>query len=175
LCNNHKLYIIVPCFKVKKHIGAVLTEVPDFVDRVILVDDACPEGSGKYVESLLSEGQIPPSLVHKIEVLCHHQNQGVGEAMCTGYKSAYSQDTDIAVKVDSDGQMDLSLFAKILAPTYQRLCRLHKRQSLLLPPRLSPNAPTIRLIGNAGLSFLTKLSSGYWQIMDPIAATPHLG
>jgi hypothetical protein len=27
--------------------------------------------------------------------------------------------------------------------------------------------PTVRLIGNAALSFMTKLSSGYWNIFDP--------
>ena len=44
--------------------------------------------------------------------------------------------------------------------------RLYKRKPFLFLENVS-KMPTLRLIGNAFLSLLTKISSGYWDLFDP--------
>jgi glycosyltransferase involved in cell wall biosynthesis len=161
-----KVVVVIPCYRVKAHIAQVLSEIPHRVDQVLLVDDACPEGSGEFVESLVAQKKLPDLIASKVQVLYHAQNQGVGGATLTGYHAALKLGADIAVKVDGDGQMDLALLPKFIEPILANQADYTKGNRFYYPRAVS-KMPWVRLIGNAGLSFLNKLSSGYWNIMDP--------
>lgn len=153
-----RVAVTIPCFKVKAHILGVLNEIGDEVKCIYVVDDCCPEGSGKYV----LDNQADP----RVKVLFHQQNQGVGGATCTGYRAALNEDIDIVVKLDGDGQMPPRLIPKLIKPLldrkadYSKGTRFHSLQSL----RAMPFA---RKLGNSCLSFVSKAASGYWNIMDP--------
>lgn len=155
--DKYKVAVVIPCYKVSGHISTVILSLPEFIDHIIVVDDACPESSGKIAQAIEND---------KITVITHEQNQGVGGAVISGYKKAIELNCDFAVKVDGDGQMDPSYIGSLVKPLalgkadFSKGNRFRDFQALKAMPAL-------RLIGNNALSFLEKGYSGYWDIMDP--------
>jgi glycosyltransferase involved in cell wall biosynthesis len=152
------LAVVVPSYKVTSHILETLSEIGSEVSYIFVVDDACPDGSGKLVQEKVSDPRV--------KVIFHEQNLGVGGAMITGYKAALETDADIVVKLDGDGQMAPALIKDLVAPIVSGRADYTKGDRLDSLTGLS-QMPSIRLIGNAGLSLLTKISTGYWNITDP--------
>jgi len=153
-----KICVIIPAFKVKEHIAAVIEKVPVDINSIYIVDDCCPEKSGTYV---MSQNSDP-----RVEVLFHDENKGVGGAMKTGYLHALKNGNDVCIKLDGDGQMNPALIPKFLQPIldgnadYTKGNRFHSIESL-------ESMPFTRKLGNACLSLINKFTSGYWNIMDP--------
>lgn len=150
--------VIIPTYKTKKQILGVLEKIPSCVKEIIIVDDACPENTGRHVEENCQD--------KRITIIYHPQNMGVGGAMISGYKAALKGDQDYFVKIDSDGQMnpeELERFIKPLRNGYTDYTKGNRFYSL----DMLKGMPTIRVLGNAILSFVSKASSGYWDIMDP--------
>ena len=153
-----KISVVIPCYKVRKHIMQVIAKCGDEVWRIYVVDDFCPEESGKYVENLIED--------LRVRVLYHEQNLGVGGAVMTGYRAAIADGAEVIVKIDGDGQMDTSLIPRFIEPILAGEADYTKGNRFfdLEQVRAMPKA---RLFGNAVLSFMTKLSSGYWDLFDP--------
>lgn len=151
--------VVIPCYKVTRHIQKVIEGIPLEINNIYCIDDACPDQSGKLIQKLFPDDP-------RIQVLFHSENMGVGGAVKTGYIQALRDGVKICIKMDGDGQMDprfLPIFIEALAAEkfdYVKGNRFHS-------PRLLKKMPAIRLFGNAGVSFLSKLSSGYWHLMDP--------
>jgi glycosyltransferase involved in cell wall biosynthesis len=150
--------VIVPSYKVTSHVVETLSEIGKEVSYIFVVDDACPDGSGKLVQEKISDSRV--------KVIFHEENLGVGGAMITGYKAALDTDADIIVKLDGDGQMNPALISELVAPIVNGRADYTKGDRLDSLTGLS-QMPSIRLFGNAGLSLLTKISTGYWNITDP--------
>ena len=154
---ENKIAVVIPCYRVPDTIEQVIVTLPDMVDQIIVVDDACPANSGKIAEALGNE---------KVCVIYHEANQGVGGAVMTGYQKALDLGCDMVIKVDGDGQMDPKYIPDLLEPLieneadYTKGNRFYDFQALR-------SMPKIRLFGNNTLSFMEKLFSGYWHIMDP--------
>lgn len=153
-----RLAVIIPSFKVTKHILGVVARIGPEVDRIYIVDDKCPEGSGDFVEKNCPD--------KRVVVLKNSTNQGVGGAVIAGYRAAILDGMDVLIKVDGDGQMDPSLIPQLVAPILDGTADYTKGNRFFSPEALT-GMPATRLIGNAGLSFLTKAASGYWDIVDP--------
>ena len=153
-----KLAAVIPCFRVRRHIVAVVEGVLPHVDHVFVVDDCCPELTGDLVAAT-----FPPD---RVTVMRHPVNQGVGGATVTGYCAAFAAGHDIAIKIDGDGQMDAAHIQDLVHPIiakeadYTKGNRFYQREHLA-------RMPMVRLFGNSVLSLMTKISSGYWNIMDP--------
>ena len=153
-----RIAVVIPSYKVTKHILTVLERIGSEVTQIYVVDDACPDGSGEFVKKYCYD--------NRIKVLTHSSNQGVGGAVLTGYASALADGMDIVVKIDGDGQMDPSLLPQIIAPItsgradYAKGNRFDTLESL-------EQMPKIRIFGNAVLSLMSKISTGYWNITDP--------
>ncbi|MDH4470193.1 MAG: glycosyltransferase family 2 protein [Verrucomicrobiae bacterium] len=154
---ENKISVVIPCYKVKKHILDVISKIGSEVSTIYVIDDCCPEDSGQYAASLSDA---------RIKVIYHRKNQGVGGAVMTGYVAAISDGATIIVKIDGDGQMDPSLIPKFIAPILSNEADYTKGNRFFDVESVR-NMPKIRLIGNIALSFLTKLSSGYWNLFDP--------
>jgi dolichol-phosphate mannosyltransferase len=120
--------------------------------------DCCPDGSGSFVESNCRD--------ERVVVLRNAKNQGVGAAVVRGYEAAIEDGIDVIVKIDGDGQMDPSLIPDFVAPITAGEADYTKGNRFFDLERVR-GMPKVRLFGNAALSFMTKLSSGYWDIFDP--------
>ena len=150
--------VVIPSFRVTQHILDVLENIGPEVERIYLIDDACPDGSGEFVKKHSKD--------ERVRVLFHETNQGVGGAVVTGYKAALADNIDVVVKVDGDGQMDPGLILTIAKPVlegnadYSKGNRFDSLENLF-------SMPKTRIFGNAVLSLWSKLSSGYWNITDP--------
>ena len=153
-----KLAVVVPCFRERANILAVLAAMPPEVTAIYCVDDGCPQHTGDWIAEHCRDARV--------EVLRHSHNQGVGAAMRTGYRTALTAGVDIVVKIDGDGQMDPRELSRLIAPIvadqadYTKGNRFFRLEGLISMPRA-------RLLGNTVLSFVSKLSTGYWQSFDP--------
>ena len=153
-----RIAVVIPCYRERSLIGGVLAQIPDFVRKIYVIDDACPEGTAEYVETNCME--------ERIVVLRHLQNQGVGAAVLTGYRQALRDEMEVLVKLDGDAQMDPRKILRFVDPIlngeadYTKGNRFYQLRSLR-------EMPKIRIIGNMMLTFFSKLSSGYWNLFDP--------
>lgn len=155
---NERIGVVIPSYKVRTHILEVIFAIGPEVERIYVIDDCCPDKSGEFVET---QCQDP-----RVTVLYHKHNQGVGGAVLTGYRAAIDEDMDIIVKVDGDGQMEPALIPQFVAPILAGEADYTKGNRFFDLEQIHA-MPKMRLIGNAGLSFLTKISSGYWDLFDP--------
>ena len=153
-----RIAVVIPCFRVKRYILDVIARIGPEVDAIYVVDDKCPEGSGAFVTEQVTDARVT--------VLFHGENQGVGGATLTGMRRAAEQGATVVVKIDGDGQMDPMLIDRFVTPILRGEADYTKGNRFYDLDRIR-SMPTIRLIGNAALSFVTKLSSGYWDVFDP--------
>ena len=156
--NQACISVVIPCYRVTQHILSVISKVGQEVSHIYVVDDCCPDESGKLVRDNCSDSRV--------KVLYNHKNQGVGGAVMRGYQAAIKDGTDIIVKIDGDGQMNPALISTFVAPILLGEADYTKGNRFFNLEYLS-GMPYVRLFGNAVLSFLTKLSSGYWDLFDP--------
>lgn len=152
-----KIAVVIPAHGVAGQIKKVILSLPSDIDHIIVVDDACPEGSGKVAAGVPLE---------KVTVVYHEKNLGVGGAVITGYKKAMEMGCDIIVKMDGDAQMDAGQIPRLVRPLIKGKADYTKGNRFRDFERLK-TMPRVRLIGNSALSFLVKLASGYWDVMDP--------
>ncbi len=155
---NLHIAVVIPSYRVVKHILGVLSAIGPEIWRIYVIDDKCPEGSGDYVEDNCIDTRVV--------VLRHGTNQGVGSAVMTGYRAAIADGADIIVKVDGDGQMDPALIPNFIEPILAGEADYTKGNRFFYLEEIRA-MPKVRLFGNAVLSFMTKLSSGYWDVFDP--------
>jgi glycosyltransferase involved in cell wall biosynthesis len=148
--------VVIPAYDEERLIEATLAGVPDFVDRVYVVDDA---SSDKTAERALAVGDP------RVDVVRHERNQGVGAAILTGYRRARDDRVDVTAVMAADNQMDPADLESLVVPVargevdYAKANRLFTGQAWELIPRT-------RYLGNAVLSMLTKIASGYWHVAD---------
>jgi dolichol-phosphate mannosyltransferase len=150
--------VVIPSYRVKAHILSVIERIGEECSLIYVVDDRCPESSGQYVLDHCEDSRV--------RVVFHEENQGVGGAVLSGYRQAIADGATVIVKLDGDGQMDPSWIPALTTEIamgeadYAKGDRFYDRESAV-------GMPAVRLFGNAVLSFLTKFSSGYWDIVDP--------
>jgi len=153
-----RLAVVIPCYRVKAHILSVVSAIGPEVSNIYVIDDACPDGSGKFVEENSKD--------KRLSFIFHEENRGVGGAVISGYKAAYADGADVVVKIDGDGQMDPSLISTIAKPVlegnadYSKGDRFDSLENLF-------GMPKVRIFGNAVLSLWAKFSTGYWSMTDP--------
>lgn len=148
--------IVIPCFRVESHIAAVIRSIPDHFRTIICVDDASPDSTSRVIEELGDS---------RVVLLRHPANRGVGGAVKTGYAEAVRRGADVCVKMDGDGQMSADDIDDLVAPLLEGWADYAKGNRFVDLKALQ-RMPTTRLIGNAVLSFASKLASGYWNMLD---------
>ena len=161
MLEGKRIAVVVPCYNEENKVGEVLDTMPAFVDCVIVVDDTSRDGTAEvvrgYVDRQGADGRI---------VLIEHEvNGGVGAAIVTGYKDAIDREMDVVAVMAGDAQMAPDELASIAGPVargetdYTKGNRLFYRGAWETIPRH-------RYLGNAFLSMLTKIASGYWHVAD---------
>ena len=153
-----KIAAVIPCYRSIGQVLDVLAAIAPSVFLIVVVDDACPDQTGAFVEQHCTDGRVT--------VVRNTVNKGVGGAVMTGYAVALARGADIVVKLDSDGQMDPAMLPALVEPILRGHADYVKGNRFFNIDDVQ-SMPAIRILGNACLSFLTKLSSGYWHIFDP--------
>jgi glycosyltransferase involved in cell wall biosynthesis len=158
MLNEKSIGVVVPAHNESSQIGSVIETIPDFVDKVIVVDDASVDDTAEIVEQYRQKSD-------KIEIIRHETNQGVGGAIATGYKLARDAGVEVTAVMAGDGQMDPGELETILAPIIEGSADYVKGNRLFYGDawRMIPH---YRYLGNSFLSLLTKIASGYWHIAD---------
>jgi len=157
MMDNAKIAVVIPAFRVGDTIKGVVLSIPDFVDYIVVVDDACPDLSGKEAEKTDRRN---------LAVIYHERNQGVGGALVSGYRKAMELGCEIVIKIDGDGQMDPKHISNLISPLIHDEAD-YTKGNRFQDLRALKTMPKIRLFGNSALSFMVKLASGYWNIIDP--------
>ncbi len=150
--------VVIPCHRASRHVLAVLAAIPDWVASIHVVDDGCPEQTGRQVET----GTDDP----RVRVHFNEQNLGVGGAVLRGYAEALACGANVIVKIDGDGQMDPALMRWFVEPILRGEADYTKGNRFFDLSNIR-RMPGMRIVGNAALSFMAKLSTGYWDIFDP--------
>lgn len=150
--------VLIPAYKEANQIGRVLRGLPEYVDHVVVIDDASPDDTAEIVREV---GRSDPRVV-LIEL---ERNAGVGGALAHGYRWAREHGVDIAVSLDGDGQMDPGEMRRLIEPILDGRAD-YTKGNRLWEPSWWRQIPRIRLFGNAVLSLLTKMASGYWGVTD---------
>ena len=147
--------VVVPAYNEEALVGSTVSGIPAFVDRIIVVDDGSKDETAVRAQTADK----------RVEVIPHERNQGVGAAIVTGYRRAIAIGVDVTCVMAADGQMDpddletLVRAIAIVETDYAKANRLFTGQAWQLIPRT-------RYLGNAALSFMTKIASGYWHVAD---------
>lgn len=156
--NQPRISVVIPAYRVSNSILRVISSIGPEVAHIYVVDDCCPENSGKMVAETCTD--------NRVQVLYHEKNLGVGAATMTGYSEAMKIGADVVVKLDGDGQMSPELILTLIEPIlrgeadYSKGNRFDSLEDLEEMPR-------VRILGNAVLSLWSKFSSGYWRVNDP--------
>jgi glycosyltransferase involved in cell wall biosynthesis len=150
--------VVIPTFKSRDHVLGVIERIGLDCHAIYVVDDACPEGSGRHVQEHCKDPRV--------KLIFNPQNLGVGGAVMAGYRAALNDGCDVIVKIDSDGQMAPELMHLFIRPILEGVAD-YTKGNRFYDLRHIGKMPGIRLFGNAVLSFLNKFSSGYWDIFDP--------
>jgi dolichol-phosphate mannosyltransferase len=158
MLDGKNIAVAIPAYKVATQIGGVIAAMPECVDHIYVVDDASPDDIAAQIEKLNDP---------RVELLRHEKNQGVGGATSTGMQRALSAGCDIVVKCDGDGQMNPADIPRLLQPLLNGAAD-HAKGSRFHHFRALNQMPKWRFVGNIGLTFLTKMASGYWNVLDPV-------
>jgi dolichol-phosphate mannosyltransferase len=158
MIDHKKVAVVIPCYKVKNQILKVLNDIGAEIDFIILVDDACTEGTAIFVKENYND--------NRLQIIEHKDNQGVGSAVISGYKLALELKADIVVKLDGDGQMNPKLISNLVEPIVSGMAD-YTKGNRFYSLNDSDSMPIERKFGNLALSFISKFSSGYMSIFDP--------
>src|SRR5690348_5370413 len=156
MLDGKRIAVVVPAHNEEQLIESTLAGIPGFVDRIFVVDDASTDGTAERVRALGDP---------RVELISHAQNRGVGAAIVSGYQRALVEAFDATAVMAGDNQMDPDELEGLALPVvrgeldYAKANRLFTGSAWTLIPRS-------RYLGNAMLSFLTKIASGYWHVAD---------
>jgi glycosyltransferase involved in cell wall biosynthesis len=158
MLEGNKVGVVVPAFNEERWIRLVLQTMPSFVDRIFVVDDCSTDRTAAEVLGCREEDP-------RIVLVRHDRNQGVGRTIASGYERARDEGLDVVAVMAGDAQMDPDDLAAVAAPVargevdYAKGNRLFRGESWKIIPHR-------RYLGNAVLSLLTKIASGYWHVGD---------
>ncbi len=158
---DHKVALIIPAYNEETLIGPTLDDVPDLVDRIIVVNDASTDATAEVVRT---RAEAEPRLV----LLEHERNRGPGGAIITGYRRAAEEGYDLSVVVGGDNQMPLEVMTRFLDPIIDGECDYTKGNRFHHFGPTLEEMPRIRFLGNMIITAMTKISSGYYKIMDVV-------
>ena len=156
MLEGKRVAVVVPAYDEESLVVETLRGIPDLVDRVYVVDDASRDATARQARDAGDD---------RVEVLGHERNLGVGAAIVTGYRKALEEEVDVTCVMAADNQMDPAELTGLVEPVargevkYAKANRFATGEAWTVIPRT-------RFLGNAALSLLTKIASGYWHVAD---------
>jgi len=156
MVEGKRVAVVVPAYDEEDLVVETVRGIPDFVDRIYVVDDASRDGTAEQARAVADA---------RVELIRHERNRGVGAAIVTGYRRALEEGIDVTCVMAADNQMDPAELRELVEPVargeveYAKANRLFSGEAWTVIPRT-------RYLGNAVLSLLTKIASGYWHVAD---------
>jgi glycosyltransferase involved in cell wall biosynthesis len=174
---GHTVGVVVPAYNEEGFVGEVIDTMPSFVDRVYVVDDGSTDGTWEEIERHAAKAnqQREPTARRadggvgfddRVVPIRHGENKGVGNTIKTGYLRARKDRMDVTAVMGGDGQMDPDILDRIIDPVVEGEAD-YAKGNRLLDREYRDGMSRWRFLGNAVLTFLTKIASGYWKTMDP--------
>ena len=166
---DNSVAVVIPAYNEEGFVGDVVRSLPVFVDRAYVVDDCSTDETWQEIQLAVThvnatrEGLVDDQFAEAIQ---HEENTGVGGAIKTGYNRAREDGMDITAVMNGDGQMDPEILHRIIDPVAEGRADYAKGNRLLSRDHMD-GMSRWRQFGNGLLTFLTKVSSGYWKTMDP--------
>ena len=156
---DNTVAVIVPAYNEEDLISSTLDGVPGWVDRIIVIDDGSKDGTVMEIKKCIHNDS-------RISLIQHEENKGVGGAIVSGYKASQSEGIRYSVVMAGDNQMDPNYIPKLLEPLLKNDAD-YSKGNRLIHASYREGMSRWRFLGNAILSFLTKIASGYWHLVDP--------
>ncbi len=156
---GNEIGVVITAYNEEQFIENVVGTIPDFVDKIYVVDDGSTDATLSILSRLAETNR-------RLVIIPHWINQGVGAGKISGYKMALRDCTDVTVMMAGDGQTDPAYLDSLLDPIVDGIADYTKGSRLLLAEHKRA-MPKFRLLGNSILTWLTRLASGYWHITDP--------
>ncbi|UPV76240.1 glycosyltransferase family 2 protein [Halorussus limi] len=183
---GNKVGVVVPAYNEQGFVGEVIDSIPQYVDRIYVVDDRSTDGTWREIRDhaeranatadtadTASAAPVAPTVAdggvgasRRVVPIRHEENRGVGGAIKTGYRRASDDGMDVTAVIAGDGQMDPDLLDRLLDPIVEGGAD-YAKGTRLLDPEFREDMPPFRLFGNQLLTFLTQFASGYWRTTDP--------
>lgn len=157
--NNKRIGVVVPAHNEENFIAAVIHTVPDFVDKIYVVNDASTDKTQEIITAEAKKNS-------KVTAIYRQNKGGVGAAVLSGHIRAIDDGIDIMAVMAGDGQMDPHILSEIIGPVAEGRADYVKGNRLSSPEHRK-EMPSWRLFGNLILTNLTRMASGYWDISDP--------
>ncbi len=154
----HTVCVVVPAYDEEALVARTLETMPDFVDKIVVVDDHSSDDTAEIVREIAKHDG-------RVLLLQHDRNRGVGGAIRTGYIWARENDMDVAVVMAGDAQMDPADLPQLLEPIVSGKADYSKGNRLITGEAWQ-KIPRVRYLGNSALTFFTKIASGYWHVTD---------
>ncbi|MDH3956520.1 MAG: glycosyltransferase family 2 protein [Desulfobacteraceae bacterium] len=155
---DKSICVVVPAYNESTQIANVIQTMPEFVDKIVVVDDASQDNTVEIVKQQQNE-------IDKIEIIQHESNQGVGGAISSGYKWARDNECEVTAVMAGDGQMDPTELETIIMPIVDGSADYTKGNRLFYGDAWNM-IPHHRYLGNSFFSLMTKIASGYWHVAD---------
>lgn len=156
---NKTVAVVVPAYNEEHLISRVIETMPDFVDHIVVVNDNSQDQTGEVVQQHVQETNS------KVVLIELEENKGVGGAITEGYKWCRDQQIDATAVMAGDAQMDPDDLPALLDPVVNGEVDYAKGNRLFTGEAWQ-KIPKSRYMGNAALSLMTKIASGYWHIAD---------
>ncbi|MBE3123966.1 MAG: glycosyltransferase family 2 protein [Planctomycetes bacterium] len=153
--------VVVPCYNEETQVDRVITSMPLFVDSIIVVDDASTDATADVIRRRMEQDGAKS----RVTLVPLDANRGVGAAIVAGYKEAIRRRIDITAVMAGDGQMDPDQLELLVGPVARGTADYAKANRLFYENSWN-SIPRHRYLGNAFLSMLTKIASGYWHVAD---------
>jgi glycosyltransferase involved in cell wall biosynthesis len=156
MLDGKRVAVVVPAFDEEHLVGETIRGIPEFVDRIYVVDDGSRD---RTAAAAIDRGEP------RVQLIRHERNSGVGAAIASGYRQALAEEVDVTCVMAADNQMDPDELEGLVEPVargeveYAKANRLVSGEAWKVIPRT-------RYLGNAVLSLLTKIASGYWHVAD---------
>jgi len=156
MLEGKRVAVVVPAFDEQRLVGDTIRGIPDFVDRIYVIDDASRDDTTPEAEAVGDP---------RVQLIRHERNAGVGAAIATGYRRALEEEVDVTCVMAADNQMDPAELYSLVEPVARGEVEYAKANRLVSGEAWNV-IPRTRYLGNAVLSLLTKIASGYWHVAD---------
>jgi glycosyltransferase involved in cell wall biosynthesis len=148
-----RVVVIVPAKNESARIARVVTTLPSWIDRVIVVDDASTDGTADHARAVGDP---------RTQVLVHRENRGVGASIVSGYRAALAEPggrDDVFVVMAGDAQMDPADLPRVVAPIARGEAG-YVKGNRFASPEVWRAMPLFRRLGGEVLSRMTTRAIG---------------